>query len=192
VYGIAASGEYPREELVEATVNLASESLPQPALGDGRYGVGFVTVHEAATLDIALVYWWQSQNELHQRVFAGPRADPPAMSALEHQATGCVWELGVIDFERRAWFEDVLTNPDGPRPRPLPLPRARYRVLKPRRRASARRSATPASVLHAPNDDRVTRPPAVIRAKSGGWMPRERRRDIGHTPTHAVLVKLKG
>jgi hypothetical protein len=25
-----------------------------------------------------------------------------------------VWELGAIDFERRAWLEDVLANPEGP------------------------------------------------------------------------------
>jgi hypothetical protein len=24
------------------------------------------------------------------------------------------WELGVVDFEGRAWREDVLANPDGP------------------------------------------------------------------------------
>ena len=27
---------------------------------------------------------------------------------------GSGWELAVIDFERRAWLEHVLTNPDGP------------------------------------------------------------------------------
>jgi hypothetical protein len=27
---------------------------------------------------------------------------------------GCVWELAVVDFERRAWLEDVLVNPGDP------------------------------------------------------------------------------
>ena len=27
---------------------------------------------------------------------------------------GCVWELGIIEFERRAWIADVIGNPDGP------------------------------------------------------------------------------
>ena len=27
---------------------------------------------------------------------------------------GCVWELGVVEFERRAWIETVIGNPDGP------------------------------------------------------------------------------
>ena len=29
-------------------------------------------------------------------------------------AAGCVWEMSVLDFERRAWIEDVLANPNGP------------------------------------------------------------------------------
>jgi hypothetical protein len=33
---------------------------------------------------------------------------------LSDPAAGCVWEIEVVDFERRAWLEDVLANPDGP------------------------------------------------------------------------------
>jgi hypothetical protein len=114
VYGIAASADLPRAELVDATVELAADVLPQPALHDERYGVGFVIAHDAATLGIALVYWWQSLNELHQRIFTSPRDDLAAMTKLENPAAGCVWELRIVDFEARAWLEDVLANPSGP------------------------------------------------------------------------------
>ncbi len=43
-----------------------------------------------------------------------PHEDPTALERLPDQAAGCVWELGIIDFERRAWLEDVLANPAGP------------------------------------------------------------------------------
>jgi hypothetical protein len=36
------------------------------------------------------------------------------MTPLVHASAGCVWELEVIDFERRAWLADVLANPEGP------------------------------------------------------------------------------
>jgi hypothetical protein len=114
VYGIAASGEMPRPELVEAAVWLAADVLPQPAVGHGRYGAGFVTAHDAAALAIVIVYWWQSQNELHQRIYTGPLDDLSALTQLADQPAGCVWELAVVDFERRAWLEDVLANADGP------------------------------------------------------------------------------
>lgn len=114
VYGIAASNDLPRAELVDATVELAADILPQPAVADDRYGVGFVIAHDAATLGIALVYWWQSLNELHQRIFTSPLDDVTALTKLENPAAGCVWELRIVDFESRAWHEDVLANPAGP------------------------------------------------------------------------------
>lgn len=36
------------------------------------------------------------------------------MAQISDPAAGCVWEIGIIDFERRAWLEDVLANPNGP------------------------------------------------------------------------------
>jgi len=115
VYGIALPGKEPRPELVHAAVALARDVYPQPAAGDGRHGIGFLIVHDAATFGMALFYWWQSSNELHQRHFLSPLDDVTALEAVSFpQANGCVWELGAIDFERRAWIEDVLANPDGP------------------------------------------------------------------------------
>lgn len=115
VYGIALPGEEPRAELVDAAVALAEDVFPTPAVGDGRHGIGLLVVHDSATFGMALYYWWQSSNELHQRHFLSPLEDVTALEAVTFpQATGCVWELGAIDFERRAWIEDVLANPDGP------------------------------------------------------------------------------
>lgn len=114
VYAIATFGRTARGELVEPAVSLAAKALPQPAMSDDRPGIGFVIAHDAASVCFALIYWWQSANELHQRVFASPLADPGNFRPLENAGAGCVWELGIIDFERRAWLEDVLANPAGP------------------------------------------------------------------------------
>jgi hypothetical protein len=114
LYGIALAGNEAREELVAATRDLAAAILPRPAVSDDRYGVGFATAHDAATVCIALIYWWQSANELHQRIYVSPLDDPSALRQLADQPAGCVWELAVVDFERRAWLEDVLANPSGP------------------------------------------------------------------------------
>lgn len=114
LYGIATNGRTPRPALVDAAMRLAPHVFPQPALSDDRYGVGIVLVHDAATISIALFYWWQYVNELHQRVYVGPLDDPRALTKLPDPAAGCVWELSVLDFERRAWIDDVLANPKGP------------------------------------------------------------------------------
>jgi hypothetical protein len=114
LYGIALNGKEPDPPFVEATRDLAASILPQPPATDDRYGVAFATAHDATSLYIALVYWWQSENELHQRIYLSPKEEPIAFTQVENQPTGCVWELAIVDFERRAWIEDVLANPDGP------------------------------------------------------------------------------
>ena len=114
LYSIALPGKTPRPELVDATLSLAPHVFPHPAVSDDRYGVGLVIVHDAATFGIALYYWWQSANELHQRIYTSPLDDPARLTKLLDPAAGCVWEMGILDFERRAWIDDVLANPGGP------------------------------------------------------------------------------
>jgi hypothetical protein len=114
LYGIAVNGQEPRPAFVEATRDLAAQVLPQPPAGEDHYGVGFAIAHDARAVGIALVYYWKSENELHQRIHVSPKDDPAAFTPVENQPAGCVWELEVVDFERRAWLEDVLSNPDGP------------------------------------------------------------------------------
>lgn len=114
VYAIAADvARGARPELIEATVDLARRVLPQPALGEETTGIGFVIAHDAAAASIGIVYWWQSVNELHQRSFIGPLDSPRQMQQIVHPGAGCVYELGIVDFERRAWLDDVLADPAG-------------------------------------------------------------------------------
>ena len=106
VYGIGTHAPDARPEFVDATVEAARGALP-----DGG-GAGFVIAHDAKSAGLGLVYWWANENEIHGRFFASPLDDPDAME--EHNGTGlaCVWELEVLDFERRAWLEHVLKGGD--------------------------------------------------------------------------------
>lgn len=84
LYGIALNGMEPEPEFVEATRDLAASVLPQPPAGPDRYGVGFAIAHDARSLGIALVYWWKSENELHQRIYVSPKDDPTAFTQVEN------------------------------------------------------------------------------------------------------------
>jgi hypothetical protein len=98
LYGLARPEKSVSAGLIETTRALAAGSLP--AVDDAHHGAAFAIAHDARW-PIALVYWWEADNELHSRIEpAGPM--------------GCVWELGVVEFERRAWIADVIGNPDGP------------------------------------------------------------------------------
>jgi hypothetical protein len=114
LYSITRPGRDPRAAFLRAALAQAGRSLPEPALGPDRYGIGFVIAHEGRTHCMANVYWWQSENELHQRLFAGPLNAPAELTPIVDPAAGCVWELGIIDFERRAWHADILSAATGP------------------------------------------------------------------------------
>ena len=104
-YGIALEGD-PRRELALATRRKARESVPE-----GAYG--FTIAHDARFAALAIVYWWANENELHARYFGAPLDQPGELEPLgDPTGLGCVWELEVIDFERRAWLEDVLIDGD--------------------------------------------------------------------------------
>jgi hypothetical protein len=104
-YGIATHGDEPRPELAAATRRAAEQAVPA-----GAYG--FTIAHDAASAGLAIVYWWANENEIHSRAFASPLDDPGALEPADGTGMACVWELEVIEFERRAWLEDVLKAGD--------------------------------------------------------------------------------
>jgi hypothetical protein len=106
VYGIGTHAPDARPEFVEATLEAARQALPEGG------GAGFVIAHDARSAGLSRVYWWSNENEIHGRFFASPLGDPAAFGPYDGTGVGCVWELEVIDFERRAWLEDVLKNDD--------------------------------------------------------------------------------
>ena len=109
LYGLAAPERGVRPALLDRTRALAARSLPP--VDDAHHGAAFAIAHDAS-FPIALVYWWQDENELHSRIYAGAEID--GLEPAPETALGCVWELGIVEFERRAWIADVIGNPEGP------------------------------------------------------------------------------
>lgn len=117
LYGIARDGERPRDALVTSATAAAERVLPQPAITppggvDDRYGVGFIIVHDSGNFGYVLVDWFAGENEIHQRLLSAPLDGVAQLALHASPAIGCVWELEVVDFERRAWLDHVLKGPD--------------------------------------------------------------------------------
>lgn len=113
VYGIAYRRPAPRPELVAAAKWIAAEVLPRPADGEHRYGVGFLGAHDARGGCYVFVDWWADENELHHHPFLGPSPEE-LRPARPEESIACVWDLAVVEFERRAWLDSVLKDPQGP------------------------------------------------------------------------------
>lgn len=117
VYGISAASERPSQVLVDAIKAVAAYTLPTPAVEADRYGVAFLYAHEGRDGGgFASVNWWANENELYHHQF---EASASAVSELRPVtetggSAGCVWDLAVIEHERKAWVECVLSNDAGP------------------------------------------------------------------------------
>ena len=116
VYGISASTDRPSEDLVNAIKAEAAKTLPFPAVAESRYGVGFLYAHQGRDGGgFASVNWWGNENELFHRQYEAPADSVSDLRPVEETggSAGCVWDLAVIEHERRAWVECVLANDGG-------------------------------------------------------------------------------
>lgn len=109
LYGIAYGRPVPPTEFVEAVKQLALRVLPT----EHGYGIAFAGAHVARSGCYAFVDWWGNENELFHRGFLGPSHDTLAPAGGD-DSMACVWDLAVIDFERRAWHELVVRRPEAP------------------------------------------------------------------------------
>jgi hypothetical protein len=115
LYGIAVDDEVPRASLVTAAREAVLRALPTIPDDWDRYDVGWVVVHDGRDGVFVLLDWWGGENMMFQRLWMGPRERPAELTPAGPLApTACVWELAVAGFERRAWIEHVLANPEGP------------------------------------------------------------------------------
>jgi hypothetical protein len=100
-YGIATHRPEVNPVFAAAVRELAEPGIP-----------GFTIAHDAVSAGLGLVYWWANDNEIHARFYSSPLDDPGALTPYQGAGMACVWELEVIDFERRAWLSDVLVDDD--------------------------------------------------------------------------------
>lgn len=112
VYGIAYGADEPGHELVDAALAAAEPALPEIALGDGRYGLGFLGIHDGRDSNFVFVSWWENENELQHRVFYSTPERPGTLRAARpDEPIACVWDIRVIAHERDAWVRHMLADP---------------------------------------------------------------------------------
>ncbi len=115
VHGIAYQLAQPRPAVIDAAYELALRELPQLIAGQHHYGVGFVGVHDGRGAIFVFIDFWTDENELHHHVYVASKDQPMQLEYVTPSGLiACVWDLAVIGFERQAWIECVLANPNGP------------------------------------------------------------------------------
>ena len=109
IYGISVKSLPLPKELVSEGIKTILSYLPQPALTDQRYGVGFIIIHHGTMRNWFLLDWWEKEDIMHHRLFSSPLDNPTSITAEPDKSLiACVHELKVISFESEAWIKAVL------------------------------------------------------------------------------------
>jgi hypothetical protein len=114
VYTISADHTSVPQEAINAARNFTSGVLSS-VRDQSHYHTGYMIVHKAREAYFYLVGWWTGENMLCQEVKMAPLNNPEQIKPLDNTAIiACVWELEVIDFERKSWMKHLLksTRPD--------------------------------------------------------------------------------
>ena len=78
-----------------------------------HHNVGFVIVHQGKRANWLLTHWWIHQDICCHLVSRSLLEDPVRFERVSGPIMACVWELIVVNFERRAWISTALrTKPD--------------------------------------------------------------------------------
>ena len=108
LHGLSATPGELEAAAKEGAHKAAVEALPRPGTGGGRYGVGFVIAHRSTNAYSYVVGWWSYGCLLSTAAYSAHFSEPAAIARCPARQAGCVWELGVIDHERRAWTRTML------------------------------------------------------------------------------------
>ena len=115
IYGISVESLPLPEELVSAGVKNVLSYLPQPAVTEQRYGVGFLIIHHGKMRNWFLLDWWEKEDIIHHQLFSSPLDKPRSITAEPDKSlVACVHEIRIINFESEAWIKTVLCKDDEP------------------------------------------------------------------------------
>lgn len=114
VYDITCGDKPLAWEQYQHAIARASKDLPEQPQTKQRPGVGFIICHQGHSWHYLVVCWWDSENELVTRIFVQKSDEKDSWRKAGENQSICVWDIEILWFERNAYIETVLSNPDAP------------------------------------------------------------------------------
>jgi hypothetical protein len=109
-YGMRGDAAVPLpSHLIEAAQALLQQTTLTVA-GRANTSFGFAVLHRGDEAVWLLLHWWLDGGICAQRLLRASHQEPLAFVEQDRPLMACVWELAVIDHERRAWTRTAM-NP---------------------------------------------------------------------------------
>jgi len=109
-YGILADASQPLSEALIGVARSAVESVAAELAASPHEGVGFVILHRGTQGIWLLLHWWEQGGICSQRLWRSDLAGPLAFVPVDRPLMACVWELALIDHERRAYVRTLMAG----------------------------------------------------------------------------------
>jgi hypothetical protein len=108
LYFISMDGDAPTAAAVQDAIRIIADCGEELEATPHRHA-GFAILHRDDEVDWLTLQWWTEAGTLTHKLW---RAEPATADFVEVDklVTTCVWELGIVDFERRAWMETVMSR----------------------------------------------------------------------------------
>jgi len=105
VYWVTPEPSEPDQELADAAIARSLAALE----GAPGYGAGFLIVHRGEMATWAILWWWTDQDILRRKIWQV--TDGGMVDVGDQDYVACVWELSIVDWERKAWINHILRHP---------------------------------------------------------------------------------
>lgn len=77
--------------------------------------IAFLIIHSGTEGVFSIINWWVGGNMLNTHIFISTHPEPDRFKLISGDGLSpCIWELEVIDHERRSWIKNILKKPDLP------------------------------------------------------------------------------
>ena len=111
IYGLLAEGRQVTDDMkIKSRDLIETGALPRAkSFGDSNE-LGFVIIHPGETGLSISINWWAMGSVLCQHFARYPNYQDDIEDIDTRPAIGCVWELGIVEFETLLWKSTMMGN----------------------------------------------------------------------------------
>ena len=116
IYSISLNNPVVNEQSLNAAKQMLPVWLEKHNIYElDTYQVATLILHEGKEGCFVIINWWIDENMLQQFVYLETYTAPGIYNLYSDNGIfTCVWEMAVLWFERNAWVEKVLKQPQHP------------------------------------------------------------------------------
>ncbi len=112
-YGITHDLARPETDVLDTGVAEAAQRhvlarLAEAETEGSHYSCGFAIIHQGLQANWLVFNWWAYGVICCEALARAPVDDPTKFEIYDGKAMACIWEMVVIEHEKRAWIDLVL------------------------------------------------------------------------------------